>query len=347
MSRKRKPGSPRLPSRWDFKHGAFYYRTRDDDRRLFDGKTWFRLGKTYPEALRAFADRKELLMGETLDSVIDRYTLEILPALRPNTRASYSTSLACLRGTLGHNPMRLITPQIAYQHLDAVAAAKGMNVANNDLKVLNVLADYAVRWGVIPANTIKGNVRYFGLRDGLKKARDRYVEDWEVEEWRKVATPVQWAFTVLVLLTGARKADLLRIRRSDVDLQNKVLTVRTSKTDGEQPFEITPALEDAIKAAFASQRVTGFWLLTNAHGGCFVDDETDRCSSFDRAWRSSMARAVAETGLQQPFTRHDIRAKAGSDEKDLARAQELLGHADAKMTRTHYRRRKTPIKPAR
>lgn len=347
MARSRKPGSPRLPSRWVLKHGAFYYRPRDDERHLFDGRAWFRLGATYPEALRAFADRRELQMGETLDSVIDRYEVEILPALRPNTRSSYAASLARLRGTIGHNLLRLITPQIVYQHMDAVAKAHGMNAANNDLKVLNALSDYAVRWGVVPGNAIKGNVRYFGARDGLKKARDRYVEDWELEEWRKVASPVQWAFTVLVMLTGARKSDLLRIRRADVDLAGRVLTIAASKTSKDQRFEITPALEDAIRAAFASQRVTGFWLLTNTKGGCYVDKKTDRAASFDKAWAAGMKRALRVTNLKQPFTRHDLRAKVASDQPDLARAQQLLDHSDSKMTSKHYRRRKTTIKPTK
>lgn len=347
MGRKRTPGSRRLPPRWAWKHGAFYYRPRDDERPLFDGRTWFRLGATYPDALRAYADRRELDMGDTLDGVIDRYTLEILPTLKPNTRGSYTASLARLRLTLGHNAARVITPQIVYQHLDAVAKASTMNVANNDLKVLNGLYDYAVRWGVVPANHIKGNVRYFGVRDGLRKTRDRYVEDWELAEWRKVASPVQWAFTVLVMLTGARKADLLRIKRSDVDLAARVLTVTASKTGKEQRFEITPALEEAIRGAFASQRVTGFWLLTNSEGGCYVDEATDRCASFDRAWAAAMRRAVATTGLRVPFTRHDLRAKVASDQVDLARAQQLLDHSSPGMTQKHYRRRRAPIKPTR
>lgn len=347
MGRKRKPGNLRLPSRWAFKHGAFYYRPREDERRLFDGKAWFRLGDNYPAALRAFADRKDVEVGETLESVIDRYTAEILPAMKPNTRAGYSASLARLRGTLGHNAVRIITPQVVYQHMDAVSKAATMNVANTDLKVLNGVVDFAVRWGVVPVNHIKGNVRYFGVRDGLRKTRDRYVADWELEEWRKVASPVQWAFTVLVMLTGARKADLLRIRRSDVDLVGKVLTVTASKTGKEQRFEITEALDEAIRGAFASQRVTGFWLLTNSEGGCYVDPATDRCASFDRAWLAAMRRAMRETKLVHPFTRHDLRAKVASDQEDLARAQQLLDHSSPGMTKKHYRRRRETIKPTR
>lgn len=342
MGRKRNPDKAPLPQRWDFRSGAFYYRTRPEERALFDGKTWFRLGTTYPEALRAFADRREIGMSDKLLSVIDRYTLEVLPLLRPNTRGGYQAALGRLRATMGHNLVRVITPQIVYRYMDAIARRHTMNIANMDLKVLHALLDNAVRWGVISTNHLKGNVHYYGARQGLKKARDRYVEDWELAEWSKVATPVQRAFAALVMLTGARKSDILRLRRSDA--QDDVLTIQVSKTGQEQRFEITQALQDAIDLALSTQRVPGFFLLTNADGGCYVGAD-DRSASFDRAWRQSMTRAIELTQLEHSFTRHDLRAKVGSDADQLARAQELLGHSSPDTTRKHYRRKRRSIRP--
>lgn len=58
--------------------------------------------------------------------------------------------------------------------------------------------------------------------------------------------------------------------------------------------------------------------------------------SFKRLWRTLPTRA----GLgPREFTFRDMRAKAGSDaESDLA-AQELLHHADPKITKRIYRRK--------
>lgn len=345
MGRKRKPGSMPLPLRWKFQHGAFYYRTREDERDLFDGKTWFRLAANYPDALRAFADRRELEMGDTLASVIDRYIIEELPRLRPQTRQSYLPSLARLRATLGHNPFRLITPRIVYQHMDAVAKAHTMNVANMDLKVIGTLAACAVRWGVIAANPIKGNVKGYGVRQGLKVVGGRYVEDWELAEWRKVARPFQLAFAAIVLLIGTRKCDTLRLQRSDA--RDGELLARATKTSSEQTFEITPALQDAIDFAIGSQGVSSFYLIPNSQGRCFVDSKTDRCNSFDEAWRDTMKLALVETDLKRPFTPKDLRTKAGSDEERLERAQEILGHTSPAMTKKHYRRKRVVIRPAK
>jgi integrase len=333
----------RLPTRWAFKHGAYYYRPRPAERHLFGDRSWFRLGKSYPEALRAFADRKELDAGETLASIVDRYMAECLHAHTRNTQASYTPSLKRIRAAIGHNRATALTPQVIYRYMDAVKKARTMNVANNDLKVINVLLDSAIRWGVIPTNQIKGNVSYFGKRDGLRKERDRYVEDWELAEWQKVATPVQKAFAALAMVTGGRKTDILQITLGDIHPDHLRLVNR--KSNKEVRYRMSVALREAIELAKAVRTGDSLFLFTNATGGCFVSG--GRCESFDRSWRHSMVQAIGETRLETPFTRHDLRAKVGSDADTDHRAQQLLGHTDPAMTRRHYRRNVPLIDPAK
>lgn len=334
-----------MPKRWALKHGAYYYRTRPDDQQLFDGKAWFRLANNYPDALRAFADRKELAMGETLSSVIDRYRIDVLPSLKPQTQTSYGKGLDLLQEALGANACRLVQPQLAYQYLDAVAKAKTMNVANHQLKLINIVLDRAVRWGVIGKNPIKGEVSYFGARDGLKKARDRYVADWELAAWREKATPVQTAFAALVMLTGARKSDALQILLQDE--RDKGLRVVDRKTGKEVVYRWTPALREAVALAKATRKAgESMYLLTNRKGSCFVNADGE-CKPFDKAWRRTMQLAIddADNPLQESFTRHDLRAKVGSDADTEHRAQQLLGHTSPTMTRRHYRRAVRMIDP--
>jgi len=71
----------------------------------------------------------------------------------------------------------------------------------------------------------------------------------------------------------------------------------------------------------------------------------DRCvveskSGFRASWRLVVARAKLSN-----IRFHDLRRKAGSDADDLDHAQELLGHADAKVTRKHYRAKPVAVQP--
>ena len=113
-----------MPKRWAHKHGAYYYRPREHERAAFDGKAWYRLGATYAEALRSFADRMEIQTGDTLASLIDRYSLEVLPTLSYSAQNNYRQSLARLRRVLGESPVGVIVPKGVYQYMDALARAK-------------------------------------------------------------------------------------------------------------------------------------------------------------------------------------------------------------------------------
>lgn len=333
----------RLPMRWVFKHGAYYYRPRPGERDLFDGKSWYRLGSTYPSALREYARMKEVEAGELLAGAIDRYRVERLPRLKPQTQESYSAALERLRRVLGGNRVTSIKPKAVYKYMDGIAGARTMNVANTDLKVLNRVLDCCVRWGIIERNIIKGEVAYFGVKDGLKKTDDTYVEDWQLAEWAKVADPQQRAFAALVMLIGTRKSDTLRIMESNI---GDTLKVHTSKTEKPMEFELTPAVQAVIDEARAAKRCPSLYLFPNSRGGCYVSAR-GRSQSFDERWRESMRRAIRETDLETPFTRKDLRAKVGSDLETDRRAQELLGHSSVGMTRRHYRRGKRIIRPVK
>lgn len=333
-----------MPKRWQYKHNAYYYLPRLHERDQFDGKTWYRLGKTYSEALRKFAEIQELQVTEKLASLIDRYETEILPTRGISTQNGYKVALRRLRKGLGHNPAGNITPKVMYRYMDALTKKKGMQVANTDLKVANQVLNAAVRWGVLERNPLKGTVKYYGKRDGLAKSRDRYVEDWELAAWQTVASRQQRAFAAIVMLTGIRKSDCLRIMEAHVT--EDTLTINVSKNQRPVVFQMTEALRAAIQEARACKPTSSLYLLPNRRGASYVQP-SGITPTWDKSWRRSMAKAIEETDLEEAFTRHDLRAKVGSDADTEQRAQELLDHTSPSTTRQHYRRKKRTIRPVK
>lgn len=333
-----------MPKRWAHKHGAFYYRPRANEREAFDGKTWFRLGRTYGEALRAFADRMELQTSDKLGSLIDRYTIEVLPTLSYSAQCNYRQSLERLQRVMGGSPVGTVAPMHIYRYMDALANEKSMQVANQDLKVLNRVLDYAVRWGIIDRHPIKGQVKAYGIRDGLKKARTRYVEDWELAEWQRVAGDQQRAYAAIIMLTGIRKSDCLRIMEAHIG--ESELTIHVSKTGKSISFVLTEALRQAVAEARASKPKASLYLLPNHRGQCYVNDQ-GLTQTWDGRWYDTMRNALDKTDLEASFTQHDLRAKVGSDAENDARAQELLGHSSVAVTRQHYRRKSRAIRPVK
>jgi integrase len=60
-----------------------------------------------------------------------------------------------------------------------------------------------------------------------------------------------------------------------------------------------------------------------------------------------MARLLKDTKITERFTEHDLRAKCASDAESLERVQQLLEHADSKITERVYRRKTEIVRPLR
>jgi integrase len=56
---------------------------------------------------------------------------------------------------------------------------------------------------------------------------------------------------------------------------------------------------------------------------------------------------LKDTKIKERFTEHDLRAKCASDAESPGRAQQLLGHADSKITERVYRRKPKIVRPLR
>lgn len=347
MPRPRLAHNAGLPARWQFKHGAYYYRVPPGQRAAWDGKTHFRLGDSLPEAYRTYAARVEAAgTARTIGELLDRYALEVVPTKAKTTQAGNGFALKRLRPVFGAMPLAALKPQHVYQYVDR---RKAKVAAHREIEVLSHAYTKAVEWGLLDRHPFKSEVRLAG-----EKPRDRYVEDWEVAEALALPTmrkrgsvlAIQ-AYIRLKLLTGLRRSDILRLRVTDC--QGDGLHAANAKVGGKrQIFEWSDELRRAVEDAKAARPVDiAPWLFCNRRGECYVVEETDVPSGFKSMWQRFMVRVLKETKVAEPFTEHDLRAKVGSDAESLERARQLLAHADAKTTRRVYRRRPELVKPAK
>ena len=343
-----------LPARWRYKHGAYYYRVPPGQEQQWDGKHDFRLGSTLPEAYAAWAKRIQT-QGEvrTIGDLLDEYALRVIPTKKPKTRASNEHALKPLRLVFERMSILDLKPRHVYQYAEARSVKHktdegritgGRTAALREVEVLSHAFTKAVEWGLLDKHPFKNEVRLQGA-----KPRSRYVEDWEIVEClgldskrkRGSVFAIQ-AYIRLKLLTGLRGSDLLRLRLDD--LRDDGIHVQPSKTEGstgkKMIFAWTPERRAAVALCLAARPVqSSKWLFCNRDGDGYVDGETDESPGWKSMWQRFMARVLAETKVEVPFTAHDLRAKAGSDAESLERARQLLGHADAAITARVYRRK--------
>lgn len=332
-----------LPSRWRFKHGAYYYRVPVGLEHQWEGKTEFRLGKTQSEAYREWAARIDLhANAKTIGELLERYEIEVVPTKAPKTQESYLGAIKKLRPVFGHMLITSLRSVHVFQYRDK-RGKQAPTATNHEIGVLSHAYTKAIEWGLTEENPIKGKVTKIS-----RPPRKRYVEDWELVEALKVASPFIEAYICLKLLTGLRRGDLLSIRL--VDLQENGIHVSPRKTQGttgkkviyEWNEELTQAVDICKKLR---KKTDSPWLFSTRTGQGYMS-ENGRSNSFDSIWQRFMAKALKETKLTERFTEHDLRAKVASD-NDINRAQQLLGHSSPEITNRIYRRKAELIAPSR
>lgn len=339
----RLPENKALPSGWRHKHGAYYYRPPVNLRPLWDGRTEYRLGKTLSEAYRVWADKLELYAdAKTMAELLDRYALEVVPMKAPKTQESNNISIPKLRAVFGHMLIDAVKPKHVYQYRD-LRGKQGRSAANHDIALLSHAFTKAIEWGLCENHPIKSKVTKFSV-----KPRKRYVEDWEVKEALKVASPFIKSYIRLKLATGLRRGDLLSITMTDITDEGLHAHPRkTAHTSGKRlVYTWSDELRAAIEEAKALRRkIYCPWLFHTNKGQPYIK-ENGSAAGFSSIWQRFMAKVLSETAVKDRFTEHDLRAKVASD-VDGDHARRLLGHASSQITERVYRRKPDMIKPAK
>lgn len=359
MPRKRLKQNQALPSRWRHTHGAYYYQVPLGQEALWDNKKTFRLGSTLPEAYKEWAARLTThTKAKTINDLLDRYALEVIPTKAAASQQSNLNQLPMLRKEFGQHTLLPFPPKLVYQYVDKRSVKQtdettgrttgGRIAAHREVELLSHAYTKAVEWGYIDKHPFKSEVRLKG-----EKPRDRYIEDWEVTEMLSLASnrssgsvSLIQAYIRLKLLTGMAQGDILRL--TEDNLKEDGIHVLRHKTKAKRTiYQWTPELRQAIDMLKKFRPVQSHNLLCTREGYSYIDTETGKASGWKSMWQRFVKRVLKETKVKQPFTEHDLRAKVASDAKSLDHARSLLSHADSSTTNRIYRRKAEVVKPLR
>lgn len=341
--KKRLPQNKRYPTGWRVKNGAFRYRVPIGMEHMWDDRKEFTLGKTETEAYKTWSERLQLAQdATTINDLLDRYVIEEIPNKAASTRKSRTASIGRVRPVFGNMPIDAIKPRHIFKYRDIANKKNGIFQTNHDIELMSHLYTKAVEWGLLDMHPLKGQIE-----KNSKPKRKRYVEDWEIDESLKAASPVIRAYIELKLLTGLRRGDLLRIKTSD--LKDDGIHVTPSKTKDSSGISLiiewTDELRVAVNAAKkARPKDIAPWLFCTRKGECYYDEEEGSANGFDSLWQRFQKKAIAETSLTEKYQEKDLRKKTASD-MTLDEARLLLGHTTAATTKKNYRVKGERVKP--
>jgi integrase len=334
MSPRKRANDNGMPAYVYWKNGAWRLMAPPHLRMYLPGqKTWYRLGLEKQEALLCYSELMGNLTKESgMAKLLNRYQAEVIPHKAPRTQKDNLKELIKLRGVFEQMHPTQITTQHCQQYLDH-RGKQSRTQANHEIALLSHVFRKAMQWGIVTSNPVKGVEKH------KIKARDRYVEDWELEALLSVAPTFIRAYVEFKLLTGLRQGDILALPLNA--LRDDGIAVKTRKTGRRGLISWIPELRKAVADLKACNQKQGLTLICDRAGKPLGE------SAFHNRWGSCMREALAASDLTERFTEHDLRAKHATDlDKAGGNATDNLLHDDKRMTDTYLRaRRSTRITP--
>lgn len=182
------------------------------------------------------ADRHADRAAPTIDSLADRFELEHLAKRRATTSADYKGILRLyIRPQLGK--IRVADLRHAdVERLHASVAKKAPYRANRVVSVLSRMLSLAVKWEMRTDNPAPG------IERAPEHKRERFLTPTEIARLSEALGDVKQAASAnalrLLLLTGARKGEVLRARWTEIDLSAGVWVKPSAHTKSKKDHRV-------------------------------------------------------------------------------------------------------------
>lgn len=218
------------------------------------------------------------------------------------------------------NPMLLeITPQKIERFLTEQREEKhwAISTRNRHLTVLKALFTKAVEWGFLETNPA-------AIIKGMKgeEPRMRFLTVDEIEKLLAEASKRFRPLLEVALHTGMRRGEIFRLRWSDIDFQNGLITVKKSKSGKPRSIPMDETIANVLRQL--PTRFNGGLVFPSMLTG---EELTDINGLFPMYCKRAGIENVHFHDLRHTFASHLVMSGV-----DIRTVQELLGHATLNMT---------------
>jgi integrase len=268
----------------------------------------------------------------TVWELCDRFEAEHLPRKRPGTAEDYKRMLAIhVRPHFGSHAK---VADIRFEDIDAlhrkITKSGSTYAANRCIAVLSKMLSLAQRWRMRSDNPARG------IEKNPETKRKRYLSGDELARLTKAlaAYPDCQAADIvrLLLLTGARRGEVLAMRWGDVDVDNGVWT-KPGATTKQRTDHVVPLSAPARQLlSDIAERYAGEHPKKPLPSYVFPGTGgTGHIVEIKKSWRH-ICKAAGITGLRIHDLRHSFASQLASGGASLPLIGALLGHSQPQTT---------------
>jgi integrase len=272
----------------------------------------------------------------TVKDLCDRFEAEHVDKLRRKTQADYH---GILRNDIEPALGKLKVAAVDFEHVERLhrkISQRAPTRANRALAVASKMFALAIKWRLRPDNPCKGVER------NREDARKRYLKPDELDRLTKALAehPYQDAADIfrLLLLTGARRGEVLGATWDQFDLKEGVWTKPATATKQKEHHEVplnAPARQ--LLARRLSKRDTSPWVFPGRSGRHRIN--------LDRSW-GLICKAAGIIGLRIHDLRHSYASTLVSAGFSLPTIGALLGHSQPQTTARYAHLFDDPLRKA-
>jgi integrase len=195
---------------------------------------------------RHFPEKKST---HTLAELIQHYQQDILPRKQPETQERERYYHAFWHKRLGHRLLTDITKaDVVKVRNDFLAKGYKASSIHRYLMVLSHLFNTAIK----DYDFLETNVVTLVSKPPLPPEKTRYLTDEErcrlLVECRRSKNTRLYALVILAMYTGLRRGNLLRVRRKDIDLNQRTITVERTKNGTSHVLPLVGEGYEVVKA---------------------------------------------------------------------------------------------------
>lgn len=276
--------------------------------------------------------------GKTFSEVVDAWSSVHFEDIEYNTQKYYNASIKQIKQYFGNTQIKSIEPADINRFMDYLVSLRySLKTVKARKLALNLIFSYAVVEKFVPSNPCTA----VKIPKHLKKTRREAPTEEELQTVIANINTEFGFFAYFILYTGLRRGEALALRYSDIDFDNKTITVNKSVYHKSNvPYVKTPKTEAGIRTVILLDNLIPLLKANkktkDKNELVFGNSNNELLTNgqFQGLWE----RYTRTTGLD--ITPHQLRHgyatilfEAGIDEKD---AQELMGHTTIQLTRDIY-----------
>ncbi len=326
-------------ARWNYGFGVIYVRKTKQGRDRWYVDYWAR-GRRSREVVKGAQSRADAVLhlqekvkgvfGEshstakkntyTFAELAERYLLDYAKVMKRSFKSDLYIVNAHLVPHFGSLQVGEIGCLLLEKYrTERVGDGVKKSTVNRELAILSKIFSLGIDWGFAFENPVK-KIKFFSEQDC---AKTRILSDDEEVRLFEACPGYLRVILEMALNTGMRRGEVLNLRWSQVDFQNRTIRAEKTKSGKDRYIPLNSELLKALLELHAKRRNDDYVFTNPETGGPFKD--------VKRAFKTS-CRKASISGLRFHDLRHTFASRLVERGVDLITVKELLGHSTVKMT---------------